>query len=208
MKPIINPRVGLTAIPILVFLLLSRGLDWAVDVPSWVAILGGFIASGAVFVLNRKDRVMGVLTIFGFIIVSLSAIIGIAWDSEKAYLASGPVSDFLFVPLYGGSILIGKPLIGLIAKELFPAWAENIPVDARLFSWLSLAWAGYDLWHGLVRVYLLRELSVTQYIFVSRLVSWPFTFALLGITIYTVYRTSQRLAADAGAPPGAVGDPA
>ena len=48
MKPIINPRVGLTAIPILVFLLLSRGLDWAVDVPSWVAILGGFIASGAV----------------------------------------------------------------------------------------------------------------------------------------------------------------
>ena len=53
-----------------------------------------------------------------------------------------------------------------------------------------------------------RELSVTQYIFVSRIVSWPFTFTLLGITIYTVYRLSQRLAEDAHAASPALADPA
>ena len=194
MKPIINPRVGLTAIPILVFLVLSRGLDSWLDVPSWVAILGGFIASGGVFLLNRKDRVLGALTIFGFIIVAVSAAVGIVWESEKAYLASGPISDFLFVPLYAGSILIGRPLIGGISRELFPAWAEHIPSNARVFVWLSIAWAGYDLWHGIVRVYLLQELSVTQYIFVSRLVSWPFTALLLAVTVRGIYRASKQFA--------------
>jgi hypothetical protein len=192
MTPIVNPRIGLTAIPILVFLLLSRGLDSWLDVPAWVAILGGFIASGGVFLFNRRDRVMGMLTVFGFVIVALSAIVGIAWDSEKAYLASGPISDFAFVPLYGGCILIGRPLIGLIARELFPAWGQTIPLNDRVFVWLSLAWALYDLAHGLVRIWLLGELSTTEYIFISRIVSWPFSAALLGITVRSIYRASQR----------------
>jgi hypothetical protein len=157
-----------------------------------VAILAGFIASAAVFAINRRDRVMGLLMLFGFVIVALTALIGIVWDSEKAYLASGPISDFAFVPLYALSIVARRPLIGLIARELFPAWGRAIPVNDRVFIGLSLAWAAYDLLHGLLRAWLLAELSVTEYIFISRLVSWPFSAALLGVSVRSIRRASRR----------------
>ena len=209
-KAVINPRAALTAAPIVVFLVLSRGLDSWADIPSWVAILGGFITSGAVFVFNRKERVLGALAIFGFVIVSVSAVIGIIWDSEKAYLASGPVSDFLFVPAYAGSVLIGKPLIGAISRELFPAWAEHIPGNEPIYTQLCWAWAIYDLAHGVVRVIMLNELSVTQYIFLSRIASWPFTALLLYMTVKGIRNASRRHAPapPAPAPEGALADPA
>ena len=179
-----NPRLLLSVLPVAAFYFVGRVAD------SWVAILAGFIAFAIVGVINRKDRLIGALSLFGFIVVGLSALVGIIWDSEKAYLFSGPLSDFLFIPLYLGSIAIKKPLIGGIARELFPAVAGKIPTNAPVFRWLSLAWAGYDLFHGLLRVYLLGELSVGEYIVWSRITSWPFTFALVAISVYYIRRAA------------------
>lgn len=209
-KPILNPRAALTAFPIVVFLILSRGLDNWLDIPSWVAILGGFISSGVVFVVNRKERVLGALAIFGFVIVAVSAVVGIIWDSEKAYLASGPVSDFLFVPAYAGSVLLRKPLIGAIARELFPAWAEHIPANEPVYAQLCWAWAVYDLAHGIARVIMLSELSVTQYILISRVSSWPFTALLIYMTVKGIKGAAARYAPlePQPAPEGALAEPA
>lgn len=183
-----NPRLLASLIPIGVFWGLSRGLD----TESWVAILGGFIASAAVFYYNRKDRLIGALTAFGFVVVGASAVVGIAWDSEKAYLASGPIADFLFVPLYAVSVGMRKPLIGGIARELFPDVARRLPVNAPVFIVLSVAWAVYDVVHGLFRVYLLRELSVGEYIIWSRVLTWPVLAVLLAVSGWLIYRASRR----------------
>ncbi len=181
-----NPRILMSLLPVAAFWLLWRTTD------TWVAILGGFAASAIVLGLNRHQRLIGILTLYGFVIVGASATVGIIWDNPKAYLASGPVSDFLFVPLYLGSIAIGKPLIGGIARELFPAVAGRLPEDHRVFVYLSLAWAGYDILHGIVRVYLLQELSVGQYLVWSRLSAWPVTTVLLFVTGWAIYRESLR----------------
>lgn len=191
-----NLRIMSSIAPVAIFWALSR-----TDLPSWVAIAAGFVASAVVFYLNRNARLIGALAAFGFAVVTVSAIFGLIWDSEKAYLASGPVADFLFVPLYLGSIAIGKPLIGGITRELFPAYARLIPVNAPVFRWLSLAWAGYDIFHGALRVYLLAEMSTGQYIIWSRVLSWPFTAALIGLTIWAVMRASRQAEGDGPAAP-------
>lgn len=182
-----NPRILMSLIPVAVFLVLSR------FAPPAVSISGGFAASTLVFVLNRKDRLIGALTAFGFVVVAVSAVIGLLWNSEKAYLASGPVSDFLFIGLYLGSIVMGKPLVGGIARELWPAVAGRLPIDARVFVQLSLVWAAYDLAHGLGRLYMLMNMDVDEYVILSRLLWWPVNAMLLGYTVAMIHRESRRL---------------
>ena len=130
-----NYRIMASGIPVAVFYLLTRVSD------PWVAVLGGFIASAIVFYYNRKDRLIGLLAAFGFVVVFVSSVVGVVINSEKAYLAAGPVGDFLFVPLYLGSVLIGKPLIGGIARELMPKYVGHMPINAPVFMWLTLACA-------------------------------------------------------------------
>lgn len=187
-----NLRILASTIPIGVFYLVHR------IGPPWMAILAGFIASAFVYYYARRDRLIGFLTLFGFIVVGLSAVIGIIWQSEKAYLASGPVSDFLFIGIYLGSIAIGHPLVGGIARELVPSVAGRLPHNAPVFVKLSVLWAVYDLFHGISRVYMLREWSVGEYIVWSRILNWPISTALIAITAWAIYRAAKRDALEKG----------
>ncbi|MGD9935129.1 MAG: hypothetical protein AB7T37_15650 [Dehalococcoidia bacterium] len=181
-----NLRILWSGLPVAVFYALSRVAD------PWVAILGGFIASAVVYWFNRRDTLMGMLTLFGFVVVTVSAAIGIISNSEKAYLASGPAADFLFVPLYAVSIFLKKPLIGAIAREMFPKYAGHIPIGAPVFVALSVFWAAHDIVQGVARTYLLQELSVGEYIIWSRVLNWPFTVVMLWTSMYFVMRAAKR----------------
>ena len=180
-----NFRILLSAAPVGVFLALTR------LAPPWVAILAGFATSVAVFTLTRRNELIGVLMVLGLAVTSVSAVVGIVQGSEKAYLAAGPVSDFLFVPLYASSILMRRPLVGAIARELFPSFAGGVPTDARLYLFLSIAWAAFDLFHGVAALLLLQRLSVGEYIIWSRIALWPLTGALLVISVGLIARTAR-----------------
>jgi hypothetical protein len=197
----VNLRILASIFPLGVFYGFSRVAD------PWVAVLAGFAASSVVFYYNRQSRLIGTLTAFGFVLVAVSAVVGIAANSEKAYLASGPIGDFLFVPLYLGSILIGRPIIGGIARELLPKYAGHLPANAPVFVWMSVVWAIYDTLHGLGRVWLLQELSTGQYIIWSRVLFWPISIGLVGLTGLLVMRAGQRYAGvpeEGGEAPGDV----
>ncbi|MCC6381213.1 MAG: hypothetical protein IT304_01835 [Dehalococcoidia bacterium] len=181
-----NLRILSSLLPVAVFFGLSR------VAPAWAAILGGFAVSAMVFGLNRRQRLIGGLTAFGFGVVAVSAVVGIAWQSEKAYLASGPVSDFLFVPLYLVSVQLRQPLVGGIARQLVPAIAGHLRPDAALFAWLTVVWAVFDALHGAVRMVLLAQLSVGEYIVWSRVVGMPLTGALLALSGLLIYREARR----------------
>lgn len=184
-----NLRVLLSLLPVAVFLGLTR-----VTGPSF-AVLGGFLTSAVVFYVTRGDRLIGLLTLFGFAVLTASAIVGIARGSERAYLASGPISDFLFVPLYVGSLLVHRPLVGGIARELVPAIARELPLDAPVYRHLSLAWAVFDVLHGSAAVLLLSRLSVAQYVVWSRVLLWPFTGLLLVASAGIIWASARRMPA-------------
>ena len=176
----------LSLLPVAVFLALTR-----VTGPS-LAVLGGFLTSAVVFYFTRRDRLIGLLTLFGFAVVTASAVVGITEGSERAYLASGPISDFLFVPLYVGSLFLHRPLVGGIARELVPAIAGRVPLDAPVYRQLSIVWAGFDILHGAVAVVLLSRLSVAQYVIWSRVALWPFTALLLAASAANIWRCACR----------------
>ncbi|MFN0096994.1 MAG: hypothetical protein ACKVVT_19720 [Dehalococcoidia bacterium] len=181
-----NPRIGLSIIPVAVFFLVTKIGD------PWQAILASFVASAIVFHYTRRDRLIGTLGVFGFVIVCITATIGIVTDSERAYLYRDPLTDAAFLCLHLGSMIIRKPLIGALAHELFPGVATKIPINAPLYYGLSLAFASWDLGNGLLRVYLLETLSTGEYLVWSRILGWPVSATLIGISAALIFREAKR----------------
>lgn len=181
-----NPRIFLSIAPVLAFLVLTRVAD------AWVAVSGGFTASAVVFLLAKRDRLIGVLSVFGLAVVAVSAVLGVVWNSERAYLSAGPASDFLFVPLYLASILLRRPLVGSIVHEIFPQRFTVIPADHQVFFRLSFAWAAFDVVHGIVLTALLLKLEVIEYLLWSRVVGWPMTGVMLLISFLAVQWASNE----------------
>jgi hypothetical protein len=185
--PRVNLRLLLGVAPVLIFL----GLRGA-GCPPMVSVAGGFGASALVFVLTRKEQLVGALALVAFLTVACSAVVGVVTNSEKAYLASGPIGDYLFVTLYAGSAITGQPLIGRLSRELAPRASHRIPQNAQVFVILSLAWAVYCVAQGTARLYMLTSLSTTDYMIWSRILGWPLKAALVSATVWFIYREARK----------------
>lgn len=183
---VIRLRILLSWLPVWLFLGASR--IW----PPWASILVGFSATAAVFLLTRRSTLIGILTTMGFSVVAVTSVIGIVNESEKAYLASGPVSDVIFATVFATSTAIRHPLAGGIAIELVPNVAGRLATNAGIYRVLTLGWALYYLLHAGASWFMLVELSVAQYIIWSRILLWPPLWLLFGASAAIVWRAATR----------------
>ena len=178
----INNEIWLSVLPIAAFLLVDRVAD------TRVAIGAGFAAALLVFLRTRKSGVIGYLAIGGIVIVGGSATVGIILDSDKAFFASDALGDFLWMAALLISIALGRPLIGVFVREMFPGVRDWIGERHRVFVWLTLAWAVQNVVTAVIRIILLDSLSTDAYILWSRVATWPLNIGLLAISYYLIYR--------------------
>ncbi len=180
----IDPAVWWSILPVLIF--------WATRqiASSQIAIGAGFAAAVIIFYLNRKREkgILAWIALAGLVIVSGSAVAGLILDSEKAYLANDPIGDGITVLVALGSVLIGKPIIGLLACEIFPRLTRYLHYGDRVFVQVTLMLAAKDLTTGIARVFLLDALDTDGYLIFSRVVSWPIN----AVFFYLAYRMIQR----------------
>lgn len=182
----LNPRFGLVVVPVVVFWLVRR-----VASPE-IAIGAGFVASLIVFLMNRKRGPTGVLAVLGIVIVGGAAIVGIVLGSEKAYLANDPAGDYLIMLIALGSIALKRPLFSLLARELSPVIERYLtPGDSVFFltTWLLV---GTNAVQGTLRVLLLQNLTVDQYLVWSRAIGWPLGIALFVVAYVLIHRAVRR----------------
>ena len=181
-----NPRIPLVGAPVVVFYVLTRLVN------AELAIAGGFIAFTIVFFLVSFSRLYRGLAFYGYLITAGAALVGILWGSEKAYLAAGPAQSVLILPVYAGSLIIGKPLIGAIARDFVPGIAGGLAVNAPVFVWITVGWAVYHVVRAPVLSWMLVELSVGEYIVLTRVVWWPITAACYLGTGWLIIRAVRR----------------
>ena len=182
----IRLRLALSMAPAWLFLVVSR------FAPPWAAIGAGFLATVVVYERTARSPLVGGLATFGMAVVTVASLVGILRADEKAYLAAGGITDLLFVPAYIASLFVRKPLVGGIAREMVPTIAGVLPLEHAVYRGLTLAWAAYYAFHGAVQLWLLQELSVAQFVILSRVVLWPPTGLALALTIAVVWRAASR----------------
>ncbi len=191
-QPAIDPKFGLSILPALVFWVVRRGGQIE------LAIAAGFVTSIIVFARTRQRGAIGALAIISVLVAGGAAIAGIVVESERVYLANDPVGDVISVLIGLGSIALRRPMFGLIATELSPRIRGLIARDHQVFYLTTWLWIGVNAAQAVLRVYMLQELSVEQYLIWTRVISWPLNAALIWVTWALVSRAIRR-----GGPPEA-----
>ena len=182
-----NPVVFEGAMPVVVFWV-ANNLG-----PERVAIALSLVAAIVVFVRNRESGVVRALSVLGFAIVALSAVIGIVFESDKAFAAQNIASDFAIAAISLLSIVIGRPLMGAVTRELIPALAPLLATADKVFVTLTAVNVVSNLGQAAMRLWLIDVLDTNDYVILSRVFGIPFTVAYIGIAYVLIGRRLEEL---------------
>ena len=183
--PEYDRSVGLSLLPIFVWVIV---LELAGTRPAIGAAWGAAIV--LFFVQRRFQPERGAvfwLAVFSLLIFTGASIVGIVLESDKAFLAQDPVSDFAIAVIFAISLIFRKPLLGMAIREIFPRVRRALPPENRALMWVTAAFVVENLVMGVVRVWLLDEVSPGAYPFVSRAVGTPIRLIL----VWWAYRIIQ-----------------
>lgn len=176
-------------LPVLLFYVAFRTLGFT------AAVVGVLTWSAAVFAWHYS-RTHGAdvfsATTFGFACIKATA--GLLSQNPMLYLAWPSLENVIYGAAFFGSALIGRPLLALYAQRLYPIPA---PVRAsstfrRAFLITSAAWlCGHGI-RAVLRLWLLANLSLEQYLIADTVAGWPINISLVAFTTWFPLRQLRR----------------
>jgi intracellular septation protein A len=161
-------------------------------------IVWGILAATAVALLalryeRARDR-SGVLVKIALALVLIQAVVGIVTRSAELYLIQPVIISGLWGIAFIGSAMIGKPLTGVFAQELFPFPDEvrRSETFRRVFTRLSYAWGAYQLFRSALRATALLGLGVDVYVVVNLATGVPMIAGMMSWSIWYAVRSFRR----------------
>lgn len=141
----------------------------------------------------RRER-PGLMARIGLVLVLLQAAIGLIADDARVYLAQPVLISFVYGLVFLGSALMGRPLAGTFATEMyeFPDEVRSSDTFRRVFGRVSLAWGCYLVLRSVVRMLVLSQASVDAFVLVNFLTGFPFMTALITWSVWYGVRGFRR----------------
>lgn len=159
------------------------GVFWAANQlgPSWLAIVLSLATAAVVYAVNKEYGATRALSAIGFVIAASSAVAGLLLESEKTFAAQNIFGDLVFIVIATGSIVIGKPIAGVIVREMFPTLRPHIRANDTIFVALTLVVIVANAMQGGMRFWMLEEMSTNDYVLASRVAGLPFNLVYVGV---------------------------
>jgi intracellular septation protein A len=148
----------------------------------------------AAFIWQRRHANTGIMPAIGLGIALVQAIAGLSTGSAGAFFAPGVVANGLYGCVFVGSVVLGRPLAGVFAREVyaFPRRVRDSALFRRTFAVVSLAWGSYMLVRSAVRLLVLFSGSVDLFVAVSVATGIPCTLALMSWSFWYPLRQFRR----------------
>jgi intracellular septation protein A len=186
-----GPRFARDAFgPVLTFYVMWKvaGVVWGILAATAVALL-------ALRYERSRDR-SGILVRLALALVLIQAVVGIVTRSAELYLIQPVIISGLWGVAFIGSAVLGKPLTGVFANELFPFPDEvrRSETFRRVFSRLSYAWGAYQLFRSALRAATLLGLGVDLYVVVNLATGVPMIIGMMSWSIWYAVRSFRRSA--------------
>jgi intracellular septation protein A len=163
-----------------------------------VDLRAGIAAATAVAVVaylweRRRDR-SGITAAIGLGIALVQAAAGLASGTTTGYFAPGLIINGAYGLAFLGSVVIGRPLAGVFARESypFPPAVITSAIFRRVFSHISLVWAAYLLLRTGIRLVALLRTSVELFLVVNVLTGIPLTAVIMAWSIWYGHRRFSR----------------
>jgi len=159
-----------------------------------VGIVVATVASLAAWLYERRRERSGLLAWLTLLIVVVQALVGVVANDARAYLAPAVLATLTWGLLFIGSVVIGRPLAGLFAGEMypFPPEVRASRTFRRVFSVVSLAWGTILLSRSGVRLGALSESSIDAFVLVSAVTGFPLTAGMMSWSVWYAVRAFRR----------------
>ena len=161
-------------------------------------LLAGIAAATAVslaaWLYERRSERSGLLAWLTLLIVVVQALIGVIADDARAYLAPAVLATLVWALVFIGSVVVGRPLAGLFAGEMYP-FPPEVRASAtfrRVFSVVSLAWGALLLSRSGVRLTALTHESIDAFVVVNAATGIPLTCAMMAWSVWYATRAFRR----------------
>jgi hypothetical protein len=160
-------------------------------------VVGILCATVFALVMYRRERRSGrpaVIVRVALGLVLVRAVVGLISGDAKLYLGQDVVIDAFLGLIVLGSVVVGRPLGELFAREVypFPAPVRESETYRGTFRTITFAWGAYFLARCAVRLTALIFLSVDGYLLVAALSGAPQILALLAWSIFFTTRSFRR----------------
>jgi len=142
---------------------------------------------------RRRER-SGLLAWLTLLIVIVQALVGLVANDARAYLAPSVLATLTWGLVFIGSVVIGRPLAGLFAGEMypFPPEVRASRTFRRVFSVVSLAWGTMLLLRSGVRLGTLTDSSIDAFVIVNAITGIPLTAGMMTWSVWYATRAFRR----------------
>ena len=198
-------RIGLGGIlPILTFYLLYR-----VGGPM-LGILGGMTVSlVALGIQARRIGRLDPIVLLPMAVIPIQGSAAIALDSVELYLAAPAVENILWGIALTGSVVLRRPLVRVIARELdlIPAGYADSATVVHALRHVTLAWGLAAFVKAAIRLWLLFSLPLEAFLVVHTVVNFAINGATMAFSFWWPLRAARdehtggiRTTRDSGSP--------
>ena len=113
-------------------------------------------------------------------------------NNAKAYVSESITTDLMHVIIFTTSIIVRKPLVGLIAREALPLVRNTLPVMHKIFVYLTATFIAINMLTAIARIFLLENVTATTYV----LINTPSSFIISGLYLatsgYLIVRAAKK----------------
>jgi Protein of unknown function (DUF3159) len=187
----------ITAIPPVVFVIVNSIADLR---PAIISAVGAAVAL-TIYRLTRHQSVQQSLT--GLFAVVVAAIIAGRTGEARGYFLLGIWSSFAYAAAFAASVLVRRPVVGLLWEFLDPMpGADDVPwyrrrVLLRAYDIATVAATVVFLARGIVQLTLYNRDHTGWLAFARISMGYPLYIAAVGFGFWIVSRARRRLAAPA-----------
>jgi intracellular septation protein A len=144
--------------------------------------------------IERRAQRPGIVVRIALVFVLVQAVVGLATGSAEIYLAIPVITNACYGLAFIGSTLIGRPLAGIFAEELFPLPDEvkASKTHRQVFSRISLMWGTYMVTRSAIRLAVLVLFGVDVFVVVSFATGFPITASLMSWSVWYGLRGFRR----------------
>lgn len=159
-----------------------------------IGIVAATTLSLAAWQYERRCGRPGRLARITLAIVFVQATVGLIANDARAFFAPAVLTTLVWGLVFVGSVVIGRPLAGMFAGELYP-FPPEVSTSAtfkRIFSVVSLGWGVLLLARAALRLIVLATSSIDGFVVVSAITGVPLTAAMMTWSVWYTTRAFRR----------------
>jgi uncharacterized protein DUF3159 len=184
----------ITAVPTAVFIIVNVAASLRVAI---ISAVGSALLLAAYRVVRKQSTQQALSGLFGVVV---AAVIAARTGEARGFFLLGIWTSFAYAVPFAVSIVLRRPLVGLLWEFLDPTPSadEDVPWHRRrplllAYTWATLAATTVFLSRGIVQAALYHRDSTGWLAFARIAMGYPLFIAALGFSYWIVQRARRRL---------------